>query len=346
MTTSINLIHSFPNDPPSVKNIKQTLDYIEDFSVSYYSLRSPGYTRFRKLISTITLPFNTIDAIFKTKFDSDILIIHKTITPVDIPVLEQLFANFDKVVYSTYDADYVNKPQSVTYLFKNVDLVWATSHAIQQRARRITSDVSFIPPSVNTEFFSPAKERNKPYLETNEADIILGWVGNAEVHIDNLKLMADRIDGIADCNIYLRILGGGELPKKIRSILEDAVGELEDIGWVKRNKVPSIIRSFDAGLAPLINKPKYRGCSSEKIREYMACGIPVIASNVGENPYLLPSSAGYLVESSSEWKNAIRELSNNKKLRNDMGQSGRQYVRDHYSVPTVAEKAKTHLKKL
>jgi Glycosyl transferases group 1 len=89
----------------------------------------------------------------------------------------------------------------------------------------------------------------------------------------------------------------------------------------------SLFLDFGIGIMPLPDTPYTRAKAGFKLLQYMAAGLPVVASPVGVNRDLVrDSGAGFLASSSDEWAQALRELAGNAALRARMGQSGRQYV--------------------
>jgi glycosyltransferase involved in cell wall biosynthesis len=78
---------------------------------------------------------------------------------------------------------------------------------------------------------------------------------------------------------------------------------------------------------PLSNTPYARAKAGFKLLEYMAAGLPVVASPVGVNAELITrSGAGYLAASADEWDAALRELATSVELRRELGARGRSFV--------------------
>lgn len=342
---SIDVVHAISPSSPSVRNLKQGLSNLDcSESIKYYSLKGNieiNRQGVNKIINGFASVPNGIQSFYQLHEDRDVLIIHKSLTPIDFPILERLFTQHQRTIYSTYDADYITKPRTVNYLFDQVDLVWATSREIENKAKEFNDNVRLIPPSVDIEIFNPIdiKDDYKYITQSDKIDITLGWVGNAAVHQDNLELLANQIEMASiDHTVCLRALTGGvNIPNSTFTKLSRAFDNIEIIDWVPYMEVPRIINTFDIGIAPLRNTPKYRGCSSEKIREYMACGLPVIASNVGENPYLIPEDAGYLVDDFDDWSKAINTLANNPEMRSLMGEQARRHVVSNYSINKITK---------
>jgi glycosyltransferase involved in cell wall biosynthesis len=102
------------------------------------------------------------------------------------------------------------------------------------------------------------------------------------------------------------------------------------------------ILDMDLGLMPLMDTPWARGKCGYKLIQYMACGLPVIASPVGVNREIVQHGVnGFLAETDSEWRTALSTLLGDPALRLTMGQAGRKMVEDRYSLqvwgPRVAE---------
>lgn len=347
----VAVISKLESDTPSVKNLYQGLQAVDWISnISIYQIDPPNLGGESKIISAIErslllIEYSRLSVSFRLGESPDIVIIHKTLSPeivellLGINIAERLFTASPRsynIVYSTYDADYVTTPK-VKYLFKNSDLVYATSKEIVQEATNQAPDsqVCYIPPSVDTDFFSPTTQVPE-CLHTDT--LVIGWIGNASVHQNDIEIISNICQQLGDRDITLRLLlGGSSLPDKLTQKLVKSNVDTQIINSVSWEAVPKIINSLDIGLAPLQDTAFNRGRSSEKVREYMACGLPVIGSNIGENKELIPKNAGYLVNSVEEWVDAIDKLSDEQK-REEMGKNAREYVCQTYSIPVIADR--------
>jgi glycosyltransferase involved in cell wall biosynthesis len=82
---------------------------------------------------------------------------------------------------------------------------------------------------------------------------------------------------------------------------------------------------------PLIDSHWERGKCGFKLIQYMACGIPVIASPVGINNEIVNSDVGFLADSNEEWIYAFTQLITNIDLRKKMGINSRIRIEQNYS---------------
>lgn len=99
------------------------------------------------------------------------------------------------------------------------------------------------------------------------------------------------------------------------------------------------IANFDIGIMPLADDHFERGKCGYKLIQYMACGLPVIASPVGVNCEIVEHGVnGFLASTIDEWSVAIKILLNDRALRARMGAAGRKMVENKYNTTIVSEK--------
>ena len=105
---------------------------------------------------------------------------------------------------------------------------------------------------------------------------------------------------------------------------------MASIPWSEETEVASI-RSFDVGIMPLLDAAFERGKCGYKLIQYMACGLPVVASPVGVNRQIVEHGVnGFLAETPEQWDQALQTLLADANLRQRMGQAGRQKVEREY----------------
>ena len=77
--------------------------------------------------------------------------------------------------------------------------------------------------------------------------------------------------------------------------------DLEVIQWNKKTEINDL-HSFDIGIYPLIEDQWALGKGALKAMQYMAIGIPTVATNYGTNPQVIEQEInGFLVNSKEEW---------------------------------------------
>lgn len=95
----------------------------------------------------------------------------------------------------------------------------------------------------------------------------------------------------------------------------------------------SQLADLDVGIMPLPDDPWSRGKCGLKLLQYMAAGIPTVASPVGVNREIVAHGGnGYLVTDEEEWFAALRDLARSAALRARLGRAGRRTVEQRYSL--------------
>lgn len=109
---------------------------------------------------------------------------------------------------------------------------------------------------------------------------------------------------------------------------------VEFSGQVNRAEIQNIYQKSFAGIVNFLKAPNHEFSQPNKLFEYMAAGIPVIASDFQLwKDIIEPTACGITVrpDSATEITNAINKLYADKQLAESMGQAGREAVVDKYS---------------
>jgi glycosyltransferase involved in cell wall biosynthesis len=153
------------------------------------------------------------------------------------------------------------------------------------------------------------------------------WIGSPSTaaYLENLKPVLTRV--AQQHRFRLRIIGG--LPLTITGVPVDCLAwsEATEAQW---------LRSADIGIMPLTDTQWERGKCGYKLIQYMASGLPVVASAVGANQdIVLDDVNGYLASTPEQWSEALGRLLASPALRARLGLAGRQRVEARYCVQQV-----------
>ncbi len=98
---------------------------------------------------------------------------------------------------------------------------------------------------------------------------------------------------------------------------------------------------------PLDDTPWERGKCGYKLIQYMACGLPVVASPVGVNEEIVSHGEnGFLADTLEEWKQSLERLVGmDPATRAAMGSVGRTRVERWYSLQIQAPRLLEALRK-
>jgi glycosyltransferase involved in cell wall biosynthesis len=209
-------------------------------------------------------------------------------------------------------------------------------------------DIVFTPLVIDTDFFNPLlpKQQKREELGTPiDAPTIL-YCGNWSVWKGVDILIAALPELVKEYPYIKLVTAWGEAydwydeRKVIISKMMKELGLDEnviEVGIV--NDIQLLMAACDVFVAPFRNTD---GVADQplSILEAMACGKPVIATNVGGIPEIVKHNInGLLVKPDDvhELRNALHYILGNKKEAEEMGYNAAKYVAENYSVDVVVE---------
>lgn len=173
--------------------------------------------------------------------------------------------------------------------------------------------------------------------------IVLGWIGGAPLSLHNLRILIPVFEQLIKENIPLKFLLVGTLGSKevveTFSLKGITVEFIDKLDWGKEGQIQKTNSRFDVGLCPLVDNESNRGRCSLKVLDYMAAGIPVIASPIGENVYFVDKdTTGFLPSTNEEWVRDIKRFVNEQGLKEKMGAASFLKLKNEYSYQANIDK--------
>jgi glycosyltransferase involved in cell wall biosynthesis len=205
------------------------------------------------------------------------------------------------------------------------DAVIAGNAFLAEHADQFTEPgkVFVVPTCVN-----PAKYRPKYQLPPPHRDIavpVLVWIGSASTlrALERAQALLDAI-GRAIAGVQIKVICN-RFPV-FRNL------PVAPVYWSEPSEAEHLAAA-DIGISCLPDDSWTRGKCGLKVLQYMAAGLPVVANRVGVHPEMVEHGrSGFLVETESDWIEAIRMLAADPDLRTEMGRRGRQIVEEWYSI--------------
>ncbi len=287
----------------------------------------------------LSLIFQTFHAFRMVKKD-DVIFLQRTVYNKYFFVIAVFFVLFFRrtMIFDIDDAVYVHIPWKTAVLATIASIVFVGNHVLEAWAKKYNTRVLLVPTC--TDF---GRVKQEPFFSVNGGKpLTLGWVGNGPAHIENLMFLRQIFFALSAKSIPCTfILVGAKKSEKIYALFANIPGvRVEYIEWSGPESIPAMIDRFDLGLMPLVDTPWNRGKCAMKIIEYMACGVPALASPVGENTFVIRDGInGLLVSTIEQWVKAIERIYQSPESLASMGISARETVEKHYTfdaqVPRV-----------
>lgn len=164
------------------------------------------------------------------------------------------------------------------------------------------------------------------YSVTKKPRIV--WIGSPST-VQYLQKLANPLATLAKRQPFtLRVIGGGHFT--MPGI------DVETIAWSAEEEATAIAEC-DIGIMPLRDTPWEQGKCAYKLIQYMACGLPTVASPIGANcDVVVEGKTGFFAETASVWVEKLERLLRDATLRQRLGKAGRARVEDKYSLQHVA----------
>ncbi len=207
-------------------------------------------------------------------------------------------------------------------LLKGAAAVTCGNDLLREHAARFCDRTIVVPTVVDTDQWRPSS----PLAEQP----IIGWIGSPTTWV-NMRPLLPLLERLhRDTGVRIRAIGAGAAAEP------DRFDGLDLIDWSEDSEI-GMVRSMSIGIMPLLDRPFERGKSGFKLIQYMACGLPVMASPVGVNSSIVEEgSNGFLATSEAEWEAGLRRLIADPALRRELGAKGRQRAVAGYSLASQA----------
>lgn len=253
--------------------------------------------------------------------------LERAILARDLP----LVSDYDDALFHRYDLHRSAVVRSllgrkIDGVMRASNLVMAGNQYLADRAEASGSrHVEIVPTVVDIDAYST--ERRPPA----DGRPRVGWIGSPSTWADYGAPMLPLLASVAARHgAMVRAVGAGH-----KAASDQA---LEFLPWSEDTEV-SLIQSMDLGIMPLDDSPWARGKCGYKLIQYMACGVPVVASPVGVNSEIVEDGVnGFLAETEADWVRAIDTLLGDAGLRHRMGAAGRRKVERNYSLQIYGPK--------
>jgi glycosyltransferase involved in cell wall biosynthesis len=263
----------------------------------------------------------------------DLIFIYREAFPVGPPLVERYLASrglpivldFDDAIYLSNTSDANRFAASLKYVRKASTIVRLSTHVIvgneylARYARRHNPAVTMIPTCVDTTRFVP---RTSP---RPDGPLIVGWIGSPTT-TPYLQGLAGVLQAARREHPFVVRVSGTD-----GTLAVDGV-EVQDVPWSLDREV-ELFNTCDVGVYPLTDDEWAQGKCGFKAIQFMACGVPVVASPVGVNQDIIQDGVnGFLAATPDEWVRKLGRLLAEPELRARFAAAGRRTVEERYSL--------------
>jgi len=267
----------------------------------------------------------------------DYVFVHREASPIGPPIFEYLIARVlnKKILYDFDDAIWIPNTTAENKIVGWVKAFWKVKHICKWSykvaggnnflcafARQYADTVVLLPTCVDV------VNKHNRLKEQETEHIVIGWTGSHSTmfYLDEIVPVLKKI--IVECNVALVIISN----KPPNFVLPN----MTYLPWSEESEIADLSR-LHIGLMPLANDAWSEGKCGFKLIQYMALGIPVVASPAGVNKDIVEKGiSGFLCTSQEEWYEALKRLILDAGLRSYMGTKGREKIISDYSIQANA----------
>lgn len=148
------------------------------------------------------------------------------------------------------------------------------------------------------------------------------------------------IDEMIEATAGRKLLLAGPADEYATKAIERAGKHVEYIGVVSADKVPSVLERMDAGMVLFHDLPNHREALPTKLMEYMASGIPFIATDFASWRDLVMNQEVCVftdVSSSTALRGAVDAIAGDPEGSTEMGRLGREVFQSHLTFDQQLE---------
>jgi glycosyltransferase involved in cell wall biosynthesis len=276
-----------------------------------------------------------VDWVMRRAQDYDVVVIFREVILLGLDWIERLLARRVPTVFDFDDAVWIpnvsqaNRRLAFLKGFTKIDRILGLVSAVSagceylaDHARQFNDRVFVVPTSIDLDLYGA------PRVHQPTDVLTVGWTGSV-TSSEYLQYLSAGMQQAARKTPLKMILLGAPESVRIPGV------EVEHIAWSPANEIPTI-RRFDVGVKPAARVDWARGKCPMKDIQYMALGIPCVATRFGTALESIDHGrTGFLCDEDSDWSDAIAKL-RDPQVRQRMGAEARRTVEERYSSTVAA----------
>ncbi|PIF60667.1 glycosyltransferase family 4 protein [Flavobacterium sp. 11] len=307
--------------------------YFDENEIQYYfkPLLDSNYVldlyREKKIKSLIQSVFSVLTRIIFLLFNSkqyDLIIIEKELFPNAPYFIESFFLksklyalDFDDYIATQYKENKFKRlflGNKIQKLVMDAKFVTVGNHWYFEEFK--SNNLIYLPTVVNLDDYRKVKQDYQIKVVT------IVWIGSPST-VKYLQIVIPVLQQLSKKYlIKLKVIGA--------DIIIEGV-DVELVEWNSETEADELV-SADIGIMPLKSTMWENGKCGFKLIQYMASGLPVVASAAPANEEIVKNGMdGFIIKDDKDWYNKLEELILNESLRERFGKSGRNKIESDYS---------------
>lgn len=222
------------------------------------------------------------------------------------------FPHFPKPRFLIYDCldDWTAMPRAQNEIIQfereicaHADQIWVVSRFLEQKLADFGTKLRYIPNGVNYSHFSSAASNRRRYAQGKKKLVYIGHIGpwfDAELVGQVATLLPDW---------ELLLAGMTDITHQQHTQLQRQ--NIKILGYLPYEDLPRLLAECTVGMIPFVGGVLARSVSPVKLFEYLAAGLPVVATPMPEVSQFEEPGVVSCTDSAVEFSEAVRNLAEN-----------------------------------
>jgi glycosyltransferase involved in cell wall biosynthesis len=248
------------------------------------------------------------------------------------PKTQRVVVDVDDPVFNPTEIETLKLPQ-----VKAIVVTTKQAKAIYRR-HDITCPIHVIPQGVSIEQIDPRKIQNICDQFKEDSDVVIGYHAptltlsydgprRARGGQDDLDFLFAAFEMAQRREPLIKLWLFGHASESVKQYAAgNQAGSIKLFGYVPFSDLLNYVASVDIGVYPRtwVQPP---GRFNVKLAQFMACGIPVVSTNLDESFIVRETGCGIVCESQEDFAQALVQLTQSAEKRAQLGNAGRMYAK-------------------
>lgn len=255
----------------------------------------------------------------------DIIVLQRCIVPgLPFTFLKHLKKKGSRIVFDIDDALHLQRLYMSSQIANDADVVMAGNRQLYDYYKKYNNNVYLIPTIDDNRLY----ENYKTNTFQNKC---IGWIGSFS-SIQNFDVILNPLNKIIEKypEVYVKIISDEIMD------YQKLIKNCNFVKWDAKTYLKEM-QEFSIGIMPLKENEFNKGKCGFKLVQYLDLGKPVIATDLGENKYIV-NEYGYCCIDENDWYNALENILFDEEIYNEITNNIHLQFLDEYGYEKVFDK--------
>jgi glycosyltransferase involved in cell wall biosynthesis len=249
------------------------------------------------------------------------------------PESQRVVVDMDDPVFTPLEFQILKLPQ-----VKAIVVTTQQAKVIYQQ-NGVTCPIHVIPQGVSVDHIDEKRIREISDEFKGRHDVIVGYHAptltlacdgprRARAGQDDLDFLFGAIEKAQRLDPRIKLWLFGEASESVKRYAAERQDWIKAFGYVSLSDMLNYVSTFDIGVYPR-TWAQPRGRFNVKLAQFMACGIPIVSTDLDESFILSEAGCGMVCKSEEDFSKTLVDLAQSAEKRAELARAGRTYAQAH-----------------